>query len=137
MFDEVFLEVDDIDYAAIGRRIRSARKKAKLTQEQLAEKIDVTPQHVSAIETGKTKLSLPALIRISKAVNVSLDFLVYDEIPYLIEQYDLDAKEILDSCSTSIERQYLLDTMRLLHTMRLLQDELKNNYILKEKRSKK
>ncbi len=131
MFDEVFLEVDDIDYAAIGRRIRSARKKAKLTQEQLAEKIDVTPQHVSAIETGKTKLSLPALIRISKAVNVSLDFLVYDEIPYLIEQYDLDAKEILDSCSTSIERQYLLDTMRL------LQDELKNNYILKEKRSKK
>lgn len=131
MFDEVFFEVDDIDYAAIGRRIRSARKKAKLTQEQLAEKIDVTPQHVSAIETGKTKLSLPALIRISKAVNVSLDFLVYDEIPYLIEQYDLDAKEILDSCSTSIERQYLLDTMRL------LQDELKNNYILKEKRSKK
>lgn len=131
MFDEVFLEVDDIDYAAIGRRIRSARKKAKLTQEQLAEKIDVTPQHVSAIETGKTKLSLPALIRISKAVNVSLDFLVYDEIPYLIEQYDLDAKEILDSCSTAIERQYLLDTMRL------LQDELKNNYILKEKRSKK
>lgn len=131
MFDEVFLEVDDIDYAAIGRRIRSARKKAKLTQEQLAEKIDVTPQHVSAIETGKTKLSLPALIRISKAVNVSLDFLVYDEIPYLIEQYDLEAKEILDSCSTSIERQYLLDTMRL------LQDELKNNYILKEKRSKK
>lgn len=91
----------------------------------------MTPQHVSAIETGKTKLSLPALIRISKAVNVSLDFLVYDEIPYLIEQYDLDAKEILDSCSTSIERQYLLDTMRL------LQDELKNNYILKEKRSKK
>ena len=87
--------------------------------------------YVSAIETGKTKLSLPALIRISKAVNVSLDFLVYDEIPYLIEQYDLDAKEILDSCSTSIERQYLLDTMRL------LQDELKNNYILKEKRSKK
>ena len=131
MFDEVFFEVDDIDYAAIGRRIRSARKKAKPTQEQLAEKIDVTPQHVSAIETGKTKLSLPALIRISKAVNVSLDFLVYDEIPYLIEQYDLDAKEILDSCSTSIERQYLLDTMRL------LQDELKNNYILKEKRSKK
>ena len=131
MFDEVFFEVDDIDYAAIGRRIRSARKKAKLTQEQLAEKIDVTPQHVSAIETGKTKLSLPALIRISKAVNVSLDFLVYDEIPYLIEQYDLDAKEILDSCSTSIERQYLLDTMRL------LQDELKNNYILKEKRTKK
>lgn len=131
MIEDVFLEEDGIDYAAIGKRIRSARKKAKLTQEQLAEAIDVTPQHVSAIETGKTKLSLPTLIRISKAVNVSLDFLVYDEIPYLIEQYDLDAKEILDSCSTAIERQYLLDTMRL------LQDELKNNYILKEKRSKK
>ena len=131
MFDEVFLEVDDIDYAAIGRRIRSARKKAKLTQEQLAEAIDVTPQHVSAIETGKTKLSLPTLIRICRAVNISLDFLVYDEIPYLIEQYDLDAKEILDSCSTAIERQYLLDTMRL------LQKELDGNYILKAKKVKK
>lgn len=33
----------DVDYVEIGKRIRNARKNLKLTQEKLAEKIDVAP----------------------------------------------------------------------------------------------
>lgn len=43
----------EIDYAAIGKRIRKARKKQNLTQEQLAEMNGVKSAHISNIEIGK------------------------------------------------------------------------------------
>lgn len=42
----------ELDYKAIGKRIKIARIKKNLTQETVADKIGVTPQHVSNIETG-------------------------------------------------------------------------------------
>ena len=41
----------ELDYKAIGKRIKIARIKKNLTQETVADKIGVTPQHVSNIET--------------------------------------------------------------------------------------
>ena len=37
---------------AIGRRIKNAREKKHLTQEQLAELVDLSPMHISVIERG-------------------------------------------------------------------------------------
>ena len=123
---EAGLEADNIDYEAIGPRVYRLRRKKQLTQENLAESIAITPQHVSAIENGKTKVSLPTLINIARVLECSLDYLVYDSIPYLVERYDLDAKNILEPC-TEIEREYLLKTM-------VLQKELlQQGYRLKKK----
>ena len=47
-----------MDYYAIGQRIRYYRKTQGLSQEQLAEKVDISTTHMSHIETGNTKLSL-------------------------------------------------------------------------------
>lgn len=46
-----------IDYGAIGKRIRSARMKMSMTQETLSNLIDVSPTYISTIENGHTKLS--------------------------------------------------------------------------------
>lgn len=40
----------ELDYKAIGKRIKIARIKKNLTQETVADRIGVTPQHVSNIE---------------------------------------------------------------------------------------
>ncbi len=101
---------EEIDYEALGRRIREARIKKKLTQENVADEIDVTPTYISSIENGKTKTSLQTLIKLAGLLDTSLDYLVYDNVPYMIEQYDLDAKAILQSC-TEKERQVILDMM--------------------------
>ena len=46
----------ELDYKAIGKRIKIARIKKNLTQETVADRIGVTPQHVSNIETGNTSV---------------------------------------------------------------------------------
>ena len=48
-----------MDYVAVGRRIRAQRKKLSLSQEELAEMVNISTVHMSHIETGYTKLSLP------------------------------------------------------------------------------
>ena len=42
----------ELDYKAIGKRIKIARIKKNLTQEAIADKIGIPPQHVSTIATG-------------------------------------------------------------------------------------
>lgn len=70
----------EIDYKTIGSRIREARKAKKWTQATLAEKSGVEPSNISHIERAATKLSLPTLIKIANALEVTLDELVYGNL---------------------------------------------------------
>lgn len=67
-----------IDCKAIGRKIKFYRQRINLTQFQLAEKLDVTPNYVSAIERGVTKISLARLDEISSVFNISVADLLTD-----------------------------------------------------------
>ena len=60
-----------IDYSAIGRRIKTARLSCGMTQEKLAEQTGLSLPHISNIETGHTKLSLPTMVEIANALSVS------------------------------------------------------------------
>lgn len=68
------------DYRSIGKRIQHARKKQKMTQEHLAEITELSPSHISHIESGKTKVSLPSLIAIANALHTTVDNLLHDNI---------------------------------------------------------
>ena len=67
-----------MDYYAIGQRIRKYRKAKGLSQEQLAEIVDISTTHMSHIETGNTKLSLQVFADLAEALQVSVDSLLYD-----------------------------------------------------------
>lgn len=64
----------------IGKRIRQMRRAKGMTQEQLAEKLNVSPDHLAKVETGKHGCSLEILIDISIFFAVSLDYLVLGTI---------------------------------------------------------
>lgn len=68
-----------VDYYAIGQRIRKYRRALNLSQEALAERINISTTHMSHIETGNTKMSLPVLAAIAAALNVSTDSILFDE----------------------------------------------------------
>ncbi len=70
----------DIDYLAIGKRIKAYRKERKMSQEELAEEIDISVPHMCNIENGKTKFSLPILVGLANALAVRPDALLYDQI---------------------------------------------------------
>ena len=63
-------------YAAIGKRIRRLRKKQKLTQEKLAEMVDISLSFMGHIERGTRVLSVDTLCRIARALNCSADELL-------------------------------------------------------------
>ena len=67
-----------MDYYQIGQRIRRFRRAQGLSQEQLAEQTGISVTHMSHIETGNTKLSLPVLVELAAALEVRTDDLLYD-----------------------------------------------------------
>ena len=68
--------IDDNMYS-IGSNIRTARKRADLTQEELSESIGVTPQYLSDLERGLVGTSIPTLMKICNTLNVSADFILF------------------------------------------------------------
>jgi len=70
----------EIDYKGIGQRVRKFRQQKGLSQEKLSEMAGLTPAHFSHIETGNTKLSLPSLVKIACALELSLDDLLVDSL---------------------------------------------------------
>ena len=60
-----------IDYEIIGKRIRAERVKQKLTQEDMAEKIETSIAFYSRIETGRAHINLARIIEIANILNIS------------------------------------------------------------------
>ena len=67
-----------MDMIAIGSKIKEARERAHLTQEELAEIIDISPTHMSVIERGVKTPNLDTFVKIVKALNLSADALLLD-----------------------------------------------------------
>jgi transcriptional regulator with XRE-family HTH domain len=65
-----------IDYVAMGKRIRRARKIKGFTQEHLAEICFLSAAHMGHIERGTRLPSLEAVFRVSKALGISMDYLM-------------------------------------------------------------
>lgn len=65
----------------INEPLRSARKAAKLSLEQLAEDIGISVSQMSRIETGKRIARVPELQRIAKRLNVPVSSLLPDASP--------------------------------------------------------
>ena len=64
----------------MGDRIKEARKNQKLTQEQLAERLDISVEFVGQIERGLKLPSLQVFIRLVEELNVSADYLLRDSV---------------------------------------------------------
>ncbi len=67
-----------INYKEIGMRIRRQREKIGLTQEQLGESCDLSTSFIGHIERGSRKLSVESLYKLSSALHVSVDYLLFD-----------------------------------------------------------
>lgn len=66
-----------IDYCKLGGRIASLRKDHHLTQEQLAEKLDISVKHCSEVERGLSSLSLEKLDHVAELFDCNLDYIIH------------------------------------------------------------
>lgn len=64
------------DYGIIGKRIKASREEKGLTQEYLAERLDVSNAFISKIERGKTSVSLDRLSEICHVLEESMEYMI-------------------------------------------------------------
>ena len=67
------------ELALLREAIRNERKDKRITQEELAEMLEVSPTHVKHIESGHRKPSIEILFEITKILNISLDGVVFSK----------------------------------------------------------
>lgn len=107
-----------LDYKMIGMRIQSARKDARMTQEDLAVICECTGKYVSNIETGKKAPSLDLLTKISSALNVTVDSLLIDS-PFACPKYYVDA--VIERKISQLSKPYLVALNETLDSLLKLQ----------------
>ncbi len=59
-----------------AENLRAERARKKLTQEQLAEKADITPEYLARIESEKYNPSLVVIVNLALALDVSIEKLM-------------------------------------------------------------
>jgi transcriptional regulator with XRE-family HTH domain len=103
-----------VNYAkAFGRRLKSIREAANLTQEQVAERTHGDAKYLSALENGRSSPTLDTIVGLAKALSVPVSEFV------LLDGEDLDARllrkkieAVLDTC----------DEQKLRRIYRLIRD---------------
>jgi transcriptional regulator with XRE-family HTH domain len=105
----------ELDYKAIGKRIKIARIKADITQEILAETINLSPTHLSNIENGTTRVSLTSIVKIANALSVTVDDLLCENVIKARVQFEKDIEALLKDCD-EYEIRILKDMLEALKT---------------------
>lgn len=82
-----------LDYSLIAKRIKESRKLAGLTQEQLAEKIDISTNAVAKLENNLMTASLQTLVNIANVLSMDMESLFINQL----EDSDKSLDEFLDN----------------------------------------
>lgn len=95
----------------MGMRLKRARLDAGLTQEKLAEKVDISVAHLSRIENGKEAPSLSLLIELMNFLEVSPNRIMAGYADETMPELLLEVQEIFEDCD-SCQIQALLKVLR-------------------------
>lgn len=68
----------ELNYVAIGSRIRELRRAQNLSQAELGSQLGISATWVSRIEQGECKLALERVVQLSKLFHISVDQLLFD-----------------------------------------------------------
>ncbi|MBR6513641.1 MAG: helix-turn-helix transcriptional regulator [Clostridia bacterium] len=106
----------NIDYIALGQRIRQARKDKNITQEKLGEICGLSTAHIGHIERGSRIPSLDTLFRISTELDVSVDWLLLDSVK--------NPKNIFTAISRELDGKNEAKVKTFLTTVKALADKI-------------
>ena len=102
-----------LNYKEIGVRIRKARKAKNITQDELANIVHLSKTHISHIENATTKLSLPVLVDIANALDVTADYLIANSLNQATPTFTREINDILEDCSV-FELSIMVEIMKLI-----------------------
>ena len=104
--------MSELDFQKIGKRIRKRRLAYGITQEAIANQLDVNPSHISNIENGRANPSLTVLVKIANILACSVDDFIGHEYTYSqqkisSEMVDSQIMKRLQSCDQETKEKIL------------------------------
>ena len=93
----------------IADNVRFYRKKANLTQAQLAERAELSLDSIKWVEAGKRTMALENFLRLSDALGISLTFLLYEQKDRMPDEERI--RGILEGRSDG-QKEYLLHMLQ-------------------------
>lgn len=94
------------DYNVIGERIKKARKSKNITQEKLAEKLDVSIAFLSRIERGSSQINLKRLGQICEILGITEGEILNGTTSKSVKYLEAEFSQLLKTCSP--EKQKLI-----------------------------
>ena len=102
-----------MDLRAIGARIKAARERAGMTQEDLAAELEMSPTHISVLERGLKAPKLETLVNIANALHVPSDMLLQDVVLYAADGLASELSAAVTKLSPK-EQERILNAIRAL-----------------------
>lgn len=96
-----------MDRLLLGKRLREARIRSGLTQEQTAESINVSTTYIGLIERGERSVTLEKLILLAQCFHTTLDSLLSDSIPVSASPQG-SRMHMLRDCASPSEKDLIL-----------------------------
>lgn len=97
----------EIDFEKIGRKLKEIRLSKGLTQEYVANAANVNTSHISNIENNRVRISLPTLVYVCNALNVTVDYVLSDEYLDTSSVLDEEILRHLQTCPVNTKKQIL------------------------------
>ena len=109
-------QMAELDYKALGQRIRRARQNKKMTQDKLAEACGLSTAHIGHIERGTRIPSVDTLFHIAYVLDVSVDHLLLDsaQAPH----------QVFSAISAKLTRTDEAQARKFLSTVKVLADKI-------------
>lgn len=106
-----------MNYLLLGKRIREERLRLNLTQERLAEDINISTAYLGQVERGERHITLDKLIPLAGRLGVSVDFLLSDYIQPTDDTFFALLHQLFDN-RTEKEKTAAVNMIKLLFLYR-------------------
>lgn len=84
-----------VDYVAMGQKMRSRRRFLKISQEELAKAVQISPSFYGNIERGIRIPSIDTLVAIANALQVGVDYFLADSLDAVFTRRSSEENKIL------------------------------------------
>ena len=99
--------MEEISFEHISHRLRELRIARGLTQEYIANKLDINPSHISNIENNRVKVSLTTLVNMCNILDTTVDYVLSDSYN------DTESLKELSNCDNE-KKEKILKIIRIL-----------------------
>ena len=99
--------MDNLNFKRIGEKLRTIRLSKNLTQEYIANAVDINTSHISNIENNRVKVSLSTLVQICNALDTTVDYVLSEEYTDSSSAIEQEILHALHACSNETTEQIL------------------------------